>query len=119
MRPFIRGVFLTSQNPADTARFYHEVAGLEVSACGNEGQSIYWKVETNGIQLAIHDAEAFAAYSHPSRPESNVTHLYFKIDDQPQFLAHLKTVGITPSALDEVVITIVDPDGRMVMFGTA
>ena len=110
---------MTSQNPSDTARFYQEVAGLQVAACGNEGQYTYWKVETNGIQFAIHDAESFATYSHPSRPESNVTHLYFKIDDQPQFLAHLKAVGISPSEVDEVVVTIVDPDGRMVMFGTA
>lgn len=71
------------------------------------------------MQLAIHDAEAFAAYAHPPNPASNLTHLYFKIDDRTAFLAHLNGLGITPHAVDDVVVTVADPDGRKVMFGTA
>lgn len=71
------------------------------------------------MQLAIHDAEAFASYAYPPNPESNLTHLYFKIDDRDAFVSHIDELGITPITTDDVVITVADPDGRKVMFGTA
>lgn len=114
----LRGIFLTSDNPAVTARFYVEVAGLSLEAV--EANSYrYWKLDEGGLQMAIHDAAAFADYAHPPVAGSNLTHLYFKIHDQAAFLAHLDGLGIVPHAVDEVVVTVVDPDGRKVMFGTA
>jgi hypothetical protein len=80
---------------------------------------VYWKHDRNGMQLAIHDAEAFAEYSRLPHRDSNVTHLYFKIEDQTAFLSHLQQCNVAPSATDDVVVTVVDPDGRHVMFGTA
>lgn len=71
------------------------------------------------MQLAIHDAKAFAEYAYPPLSNSNLTHLYFKIEDQRTFLAHLESLGIMPLAIDDVVVTVTDPDGRNVMFGTA
>ena len=58
MKTIFRGVFLTSENPALTVRFY-------------------------------------------------------------QLLAHLASLGVAPCSTDDVVVTVVDPDGRKVMFGTA
>ena len=113
-----RGVFLTSENSEATARFYVEIAGLPLEAIGAGGYT-YWRLDRDGMQIAIHDAKSFAAYSHPPLPGSNLTHLYFKIDDQRAFLAHLVRLGISPLAVDDVVVTVVDPDGRHVMFGTA
>ena len=55
----------------------------------------------------------------PSLAGSNLTHLYFKVEDQKAFLAHLKSLHIQPMSVDDVVVTIIDPDGRKVMFGTA
>ena len=57
--------------------------------------------------------------AHPVVLSSNVTHLYFKISDQQTFLAHIDALGLVPVAVDEVVVTLKDPDGRTVMFGTA
>jgi len=71
------------------------------------------------LQLAIHDAVKFAEYTNPARSDSNLTHLYFKIENQKQFLDQLSAMGVTPYAVDEVVVTLSDPDGRKVMFGTA
>ena len=119
MNPQLRGIFMTSEDPAKTARFYGEVAGLDLEQIGDPATYVYWKLDRDGMQLAIHDARQFADYSHPARCESNLTHLYFKIDDQQQFLAHLRTLGIEPYATDDVVVTVEDPDGRKVMFGTA
>jgi hypothetical protein len=34
-------------------------------------------------------------------------------------LERLATAGIMPHSVDEVVVTVADPDGRLVMFGTA
>jgi hypothetical protein len=45
--------------------------------------------------------------------------LYFKIEDQKAFLAHLQSLHIQPMSVDDVVVTITDPDERKVMFGTA
>jgi catechol 2,3-dioxygenase-like lactoylglutathione lyase family enzyme len=115
----LRGIFLTSERPEETSRFYEQVAGLPLEIVGVEGQYVYWKLDGDGLQLAIHDAAKFAAYTHPARPESNLTHLYFKIDDQPAFLKHLEQHSIAPALIDDVVVTVRDPDGRMVMFGTA
>jgi len=118
MKSLLRGVFLTAEDPAATARFYREVAGLDLEQIGMEGEYVYWKTDRNDMQLAIHDAKKFADYTHPSRVESNVTHLYFKIESQPAFLQHLERSGISPLLVDDVVVTVVDPDGRRVMFGT-
>lgn len=90
MSPELRGIFLTSKEPQLTAKFYLDVAELELEQIGNA-----------------------------ANPESNLTHLYFKIDDQRQFLDRLRALCITPYATDDVVVTVADPDGRKVMFGTA
>jgi Glyoxalase-like domain len=119
VRSLLRGIFLTSDEPERTATFYRQVAGLELEQFGDASEYLYWKIEKGGVQLAIHDAEKFAEYAHPARLDSNVTHLYFKIESQDQFLDHLKRLDVTPNATDDVVITVADPDGRMVMFGTA
>ncbi len=119
MKTLLRGIFLTSERPEATARFYQDVAGLELEQVGNAGGYIYWRIDTDGLQLAIHDAAAFAEYAHPARPDSNLTHLYFKIENQAQLSEHLGRLGVEPYATDDVVITLTDPDGRKVMFGTA
>jgi catechol 2,3-dioxygenase-like lactoylglutathione lyase family enzyme len=118
MKTKFRGVFLTSENPAATADFYRDVAGLALEKVG-AGEHVYWKADNEGVQLAIHDAAKFADYTQPARPDSNLTHLYFKIDDQGGFLEHLEKLGLTPYATDEVVMTVIDPDGRKVLFGVA
>ena len=118
MRTNFRGVFLTSDHPAQTAKFYLDVAGLELEQVGGGGY-VYWRVDINGVQLAIHEAQKFADHAHPPRPESNVTHLYFKVDSQEKFLDHLAKLKVRPKSTDEVVVTVIDPDGRNVMFGTA
>jgi hypothetical protein len=119
MQPLLRGIFLTSDHPAATAAFYREVARLPVEKVGKEPDYVYWKYDSHGMQLAIHDARQFAVYTNPPVTDSNVTHLYFKIASQEQFLAHLESQGITPFSADDVVVTVIDPDGRKVMFGTA
>lgn len=118
MKTTFRGVFLTSADPARTARFYREVAEFPLEPAG-EGGYTYWRMDRDGMQLAIHDAQAFADYAYPPDPHSNLTHLYFTIEDREGFIAHLRDLGIEPLHIDDVVITIVDPDGRKVMFGTA
>lgn len=114
-----RGVFLTSERPDVTAQFYQQVAGLPLEKVGGEGQYIYWRIDAGGMQLAIHDAKAFSGYTYPAVATSNLTHLYFKIEDQAAFIRRLEQLTITPFARDEVVVTVTDPDGRKVMFGTA
>jgi hypothetical protein len=71
------------------------------------------------MQLAVHEAKAFGDYAYPPLVGSNLIHLYFKIEDQTAFLAHLESLQIQPVAVDDVVVTVSDPDGRNVMFGTA
>jgi hypothetical protein len=116
----LRGVFLTSENPEAAARFYEHVAQLPMENVGGaDGGYAYWRLDQDGMQLAIHDAKAFARYAHPALPSSNLTHLYFSIEDQASFLAHLESLGLAPYAVDDLVITVIDPDGRKVMFGTA
>jgi hypothetical protein len=119
MNVALRGIFLTSEEPEVTAKFYRNVASLELEQVGSAGGYVYWKTDSNGLQLAIHDARQFAKYTYPARPDSNLTHLYFKIDNRDEFLNHLRMLGIAPYANDDVVITVADPDGRKVMFGTA
>jgi len=119
MKIALRGVFLTSENPQATAGFYQRVAALPLEKVGAEGGYVYWRIDNNDVQLAIHDANAFAAYTHPVCADSNVTHLYFNVDDREGFLRHLKSLGVSLVSADDVVITVVDPDGRKVMFGTA
>ncbi len=114
----LRGIFLTSETPAKTAQFYQEVAGLEIKQVGDKAYS-YWKIDKGGVQLAIHSAKEFSSYTFPTNSQSNLTHLYFKIDTQAAFLDRLEALGIKPYAVDEVVVTVEDPDGRKVMFGTA
>lgn len=114
-----RGVFLTSEKPEATARFYEQVASLPLETVGTPGQYVYWRLDRDGMQLAIHEAKAFADYANPPLAKSNLTHLYFKIADQKAFLAHLKSFQIQPLSVDDVVVTVIDPDGRKVMFGTA
>lgn len=114
-----RGIFLTSASPAETADFYRRVAGLPLEQVGTADSYTYWRLDRDGVQLAIHAAHAFAAYTHPPLSGSNLTHLYFKIDDRSAFLEKLKELAIEPFALDDVVVTVEDPDGRKVMFGTA
>jgi len=86
---------------------------------GVEGGYGYWRLDRDRMQLAIHDAKAFADYAHPALPNSNLTNLYFSIEDQIRFLAHLESLGLAPDATDHVVVTVVDPDGRKVLFGIA
>lgn len=119
MKSTLRGIFLTSRSPEKTASFYRDVAGLDLEEIGTPGAYVYWKVDRDGMQLAIHDAEKFASYAYPPLQGSNLTHLYFKVESQAEFLAYLSRLKIEPLATDEVVVTIVDPDGRKVMFGTA
>ncbi len=118
-KPVFRGVFLTSENPQITARFYRDVALLELEEVGSVNDYRYWKSDKNSVQLAIHDARKFADYTFPAFQESNTTHLYFQIDSQQEFLDHLRTQNVEPAAIDAIVVTVVDPDGRKVMFGTA
>jgi hypothetical protein len=119
MNPVLRGIFLTSEEPRATAKFYQDVARLELEQVGSAGSYVYWKADRVGLQLAIHDAGQFAEYTHPACPDSNLTHLYFKIENKEHFLKHLSAIGVTPYSTDDVVVTVVDPDGRKVMFGTA
>ena len=118
-KPVFRGIFLTSEHPQATAQFYRDVAGLVLEQIGNPAEYVYWKTDMDGVQLAIHDAHKFASYTSPAIPESNVTHLYFKIASQEQFLHHLEKLAVKPYVTDEIVITVMDPDGRKVMFGMA
>ncbi len=114
----LTGIFLTAGDVNATADFYRRVAGLDLEELGDDGYH-YWRAASNGVQLAIHAAAQFAAYSHPPRRESNVTHLYFHIPDRDAFLEMVRGMSIQPTAIDDVVVTIPDPDGRQVMFGTA
>jgi hypothetical protein len=117
--PKLRSLFLTSNDPARTAQFYRDVAQLEMERVGDAGSYQYWRLDEDGMQIAIHDAKAFADYAYPPLAASNATHLYFHIEDRDAFLSHLNELGIRPSRLDAVVVTVIDPDGRHVMFGTA
>ena len=119
MRVQFRGVFLTSETPAVTAGFYQRVAKLPLEKVGDDATYVYWRVDDGHTQIALHDAKLFADYAHPVTVRSNVTHLYFKIDNQKAFLQHLSSLSIQPYAIDDVVVTVEDPDGRKVMFGTA
>jgi hypothetical protein len=112
-------VFLTSARPAQTAHFYRDIAGLPIEEVSNGSGSVYWRLDDGHIQIAIHEAHAFAAYAFPPLSASNLTHLYFQIADVPAFLAKLQEFGITPEEADDVVVTLVDPDGRRVLFGVA
>ena len=114
----LRGIFLTSDRPEETARFYEGVAGLPLEIV-EAGTYRYWRLDRDGMQLAIHDAAVFSDYTHPPMAGSNLTHLYFKIEDRPAFLTHLEQQERAPYAVDDVVVTVIDPDGRKVMFGTA
>ncbi len=71
MRMMFRGIFLTSTSPGETAEFYRRVAGLPLEQVGMPGSYVYWRVDRDGIQLAIHEAAAFAAYAHPPLAGSN------------------------------------------------
>lgn len=64
-----------------TAKFYEQVAALPLEWMGVEGQYVYWRIDQGDMQLAIHDASAFADYAYPAQAGPNLTHLYFKIED--------------------------------------
>jgi hypothetical protein len=119
MKAQFRGIFLTSEKPALTARFYEQVGGLPLEKVGHDDACSYWRMDDGRLQFALHDAKLFADYTHPVTAGSNTTHLYFKIEDQQAFLRHLKSLNVEPYAVDDVVVTVEDPDGRKVMFGTA
>jgi hypothetical protein len=119
MKATFRGVFLTSEQPEKTAGFYRDVGGLTLETVGEGGPYVYWRIDADGMQIAIHDANAFVDYSHPAFAGSNLTHLYFRIADLQAFLAQLDVLGLQPYAIDDVVVTVIDPDGRKVLFGTA
>lgn len=87
MTASFRGVFLTSNHPEATATFHRAVAGIPLETV-IAGEYTYWRVDRDGMQLAIHDAQAFAEYAYPPEPGSNLTHLYFTIDDRGAFLDH-------------------------------
>ena len=69
MTPIFKGVFLTSETPEETAKYYREVASLELEEIGAPADYVYWKADSNGLQIAIHDARKFAEYAYPSRPD--------------------------------------------------
>lgn len=118
MNTTFRGVFLTSEKPEATARFYEQVALFPLETVGTPGQYIYWRLDRDGMQLAIHEAKAFADYAYPPLAGSNLTHLYFKIEDQKAFLAHLENLQVQPVAVDDVVVTVSDPEIEMGQIGT-
>lgn len=113
-----RGVFLTCTDTEATAAFYRDLAGLPFETAGN-GEYTYFVFDADGVQIALHGAEAFADYAFPPVPESNLTHLYFRIPDQQKFLERVQHAGAPLIEVDDVVVTVEDPDGRKVMFGTA
>lgn len=119
MKAAFRGIFLTSEDPASTAKFYLDVAGLDLEQIGSGGEYVYWRIDTDGVQLAIHDAKRFGMDAYPAVAGSNLIHLYFKVTSQEDFLQRLGELNIKPQSMDEVVVTVIDPDGRKVMFGTA
>ncbi|MFN8048462.1 MAG: VOC family protein [Ancrocorticia sp.] len=118
MATTFRGIFLTSDNPSAIVSFYREIAEFPLEEVDAGGYT-YWRLDRDGVQVAIHDAAAFAEYASPPLAGSNLTHLYFHIDDYEDFVARLGELGIEPEAIDDVVVTVADPDGRKVMFGTA
>ena len=118
MESTFRGVFLTCTDAEATAAFYREVADLPIEVAGDDDYT-YFVADVDGVQIAFHGAEAFADYSFPPVAESNLTHLYFRIPDQAEFLERIRDAGTPLIAVDEVVVTVEDPDGRKVMFGTA
>jgi len=65
MQTTFRGIFLTSGHPAATADFYRRVAGLAHERAGEEGGYAYWRLDRGGVQLAIHEAGAFADHAYP------------------------------------------------------
>ncbi|MGO2863037.1 MAG: VOC family protein [Brevibacterium sp.] len=118
MQSKFRGVFLTCDDAEVTADFYRDVAGVPLEAVSSD-EYTYWMLDIDGVQIALHDAKAFADYSYPPNPSSNLTHLYFRIPDLEAFLDHVQSVGAPLIEVDDVVVTLEDPDGRKVMFGTA
>lgn len=118
MQSQFRGVFLTCKDAEATADFYRDVAGVSLVTSGSD-EYTYWTLDVDGIQIALHEASAFAEINLPTDPESELTHLYFRIPDLEEFLSHVKSVGAALIDVDDVVATVEDPDGRKVMFGTA
>lgn len=118
MESTFRGVFLTCGDAEATASFYREIAGVPLEAVSSD-EYTYWMMDVDGLQVALHDANAFADYSFSPNPTSNLTHLYFRIPDLQAFLAHVQSLGAPLVDVDDVVVTVEDPDGRKVMFGTA
>src|SRR5699024_11190960 len=81
--PTFPGVVLTCTDAEATAAFYRDIADLPLEATGDEDYT-YFAADVDGVQIALHGAEAFADYSFPPVAESNLTHLYFRIPDQAE-----------------------------------
>lgn len=54
MSPALRGIFLTSKEPELPAKFYRDVAGLELEQIGDSEEYVYWKVDKAGAAGAPH-----------------------------------------------------------------
>lgn len=58
--PTLRGIFLTSEAPAEVARFYRDVAGIGLEQVGADTGHSYWRIDLGEMQIALHGAAAFA-----------------------------------------------------------
>lgn len=114
----LRSIFLTSNDARGLALFYQRVAQLDLETVGEEGEYQYWRIDQFGVQLAIHDAKSYASYTFPPLASSNLTHLYFRVEDVNKFLEHLSSLGIAPQSCDPLSVAVRDPDGRTLLFGT-
>lgn len=117
----LSAILLTSANPSVTARWYEKTLGIEFQKEAHEGPT-HWACETGGMHFAIHNAKSFAKYCHPIR-KANATHLFFTISEIDRFLSKVKKMKLKPALpIEEVgrskMVTLRDPDGRMVIFGT-
>jgi hypothetical protein len=113
-RPFLNG-----RRPGSNCTVLCRGCALKLEQVGEDGGYRYWKLDDGDFQIAIHDAKSFSAYTYPAFNESNVTHLYFNIESQAAFINRLNGMSIEPYTANDVVITVVDPDGRKVTFATA
>lgn len=119
----LSGTLLTSRNPNRTAKFYLNIAGLKLQKIRHGDTPEHWEGHSQGIHFAIHNAKFFAKYTYPAVTKSNLTHLYFSISDVKQFNERLRKHKLRlfcppESVAGETVMTVQDPDGRKVMFGT-
>jgi hypothetical protein len=71
----------------------HPGLGLQIEE-EKHGGPRHWACSTNGAHFAIHDAKDFSEHTHPANLKSNVSHLFFTIEDMNEFLSHIKNLGI-------------------------